>query len=118
MDLRLMFNFYSVEYRTKKGVKRSIVRATSEEDAKHKFYDPDDDFGPKYEIKTVTKARKIPKGWELVIQTQNDSVITVTSREDIDEYTLTFKAGLGNKLTDFRIYQLLCANPPRKQEVL
>lgn len=57
--------FYYVLYKENKDseLKESIVPASSKEEAEKLFNNPDNEFGPRNEIFSVSRINKLPKDW-------------------------------------------------------
>lgn len=113
--------FYLVDYKGQFGGSyKTIVPANNVEEATRKFYDPDDEFGPKNQVKSVAVARKIPKTYEVTIEPEYNVLVTVKIDREINlmNWDETFTGKVKDKVYGFTLRDIVSANPAKKEAVM
>lgn len=113
--------FYSVEYKGQFGGSyKAIVQAESIEEAKRKFYDPDDPVGPRNQIKAIRVAKRIPKTYEVMIEPKRDTLVIVRINKEINltNWDEKFVGTVKDKVFEFTLKDVVSAMPARKEAVM
>lgn len=111
--------FFAVRYKMVTGKSlRSIVPAENNEAACRKFYDPDDEFGPKSEIIDITKARKIPKGWTVQFEQNNNLMAGIISEDLSLSKNTTFEVKVQGIKYNITFNNIVSAVPTQKDRVM
>jgi hypothetical protein len=111
--------FFAVRYKMVTGQSlRSIVPAETNEAACRKFYDPDDEFGPKNKIIDITKARKIPQGWTVQFDNNGIRMAGIISEDLSLSKNTTFEVKVQGKKYDITFNDVVSAVPTQKDRVM